>query len=191
MSDILEKQITDLIAVEAFDKAFAIIMSGFKDRLYWHIRNMVNIHEDADDVLQNTYIKIWRYLPQFEGRSQVFSWAYRIATNESLSFLESKKRKRALSLDNEDMGLSNILMADDYFDGDRAEAILRGAVDALPDKQKQVFTMKYFEEMKYQEISDILDTSVGGLKASYHHAVKKIEDFVRKNSMDLNLLGKK
>ncbi len=191
MSDILEKQITDLLAIEAFDKAFVLILSAYKERLYWHIRNMVNVHDDADDVLQNTYIKIWRYLPKFEGRSQVFSWAYRIATNESLSFLDSKKRKWAVSIDNEEMGFANTLVADEYFDGDKAEALLREAVNSLPDKQKQVFNMKYFEEMKYQEISDILDTSVGGLKASYHHAVKKIEKFVKINSVDLNLLGKK
>lgn len=188
MSDILEKQITELIAQQSFEKAFGYIMSGYKERLYWHIRNMVNSHDDADDVLQNTFIKIWRYLPKFEGRSQVFSWAYRIATNESLSFIEKRKRQNAVSIDNVETGVANSLMADTYFDGDKAEAMLRQAVSSLPDKQQQVFNMKYFEEMKYQEISEILETSVGGLKASYHHAVKKIEEFIKNNTGDLNLL---
>ncbi len=189
MSDILEKQISELIAQQSFEKAFGYIMSGYKKRLYWHIRNMVNSHEDADDVLQNTFIKIWRYLPKFEGRSQVFSWAYRIATNESLSFIEKRKRQNAVSIDNEETGVAKTLMADEYFDGDKAEALLREAVSSLPEKQQQVFTMKYFEEMKYQEISEILGTSVGGLKASYHHAVKKIEEFIKNNSGHLNLLN--
>jgi RNA polymerase sigma-70 factor (ECF subfamily) len=184
MSDILEKQITDLISQGDFDKAFGLIMSGFKERLYWHIRNMVMSHDDTDDILQNTYIKIWRYLPKFEGRSQVYSWTYRIATNETLSFIEKKKRKSAVSLDNDENKLANTLMADEYFDGEYAEALLREAVQSLPEKQQLVFNMKYFQEMKYSEISEVLETTVGGLKASYHHAVKKIEAFIKtKNTL--------
>jgi len=179
MSDILEKQITDLIAQGDFEKAFGLIMSGYKERLYWHIRNMVLSHDDTDDILQNVFIKIWKNLPKFEGRSQVFSWAYRIATNETLTFLDKKKRKHTVSIDENEGVLANTLMADEYFDGDYAQAILLEAVQALPEKQRQVFTMKYFEEMKYNEISELLETSVGGLKASYHHAVKKIEEYVK------------
>jgi RNA polymerase sigma-70 factor (ECF subfamily) len=154
-------------------------MSGFKERLYWHIRNMVLSHDDTDDILQNVFIKIWKNLPKFEGRSQVYSWAYRIATNETLTFLDKKKRKYAISLDTEDGVIANTLQADEYFDGDFAQALLLEAVQQLPEKQRLVFNMKYFEEMKYNEISEILETSVGGLKASYHHAVKKIEEYVK------------
>tara|TARA_R110002050_G_scaffold109799_1_gene221374 strand:+ start:108117 stop:108668 length:552 start_codon:yes stop_codon:yes gene_type:complete len=182
MSEILEKQITDLIAQNDFEKAFGLVMSGYKERLYWHIRNMVLNHDDTDDVLQNTYIKIWKNLPKFEGRSQVFSWAYRIATNETLTFLEKRKRKFAERIDNVENGIANSLMADEYFDGAYAEAWLHEAVSLLPEKQQLVFNMKYFEELKYEEISEILQTSVGGLKASYHHAVKKIEKFVQQKA---------
>ncbi|MFT4753778.1 MAG: RNA polymerase sigma factor (sigma-70 family) [Salibacteraceae bacterium] len=186
MSEILEFQITELINQGDYDKAFGVIMTGYKERLYWHIRKMVISHEDTDDVLQNTCIKIWRNLPKFEGRSQVFSWSYRIATNESLTFLDKKKRKRADSFDDVDNQIVNTLMADEYFDGDYAEALLIAAVKALPEKQRLVFNMKYYEDMKYTDISDVLDTSVGGLKASYHHAVKKIEEFIKNKQLDLN-----
>ena len=189
MSDILEKKITDLIAQEDYEQSFGLIMSGYKERLYWHIRNMVLKHEDADDVLQNTFIKIWRYLPKFEGRSKVFSWAYRIATNESLSFIESAKKKIAISIDDMENSVANTLVSDTHFDGDYAQALLHQAVKSLPVKQQQVFIMKYFDDLKYQEISEILEVSIGGLKASYHHAVKKIKDEIKKNSMDLNHLS--
>lgn len=179
MSDILEKKITGLLAKEDYEQAFAIILSGYKERLYWHIRNMILSHTDTDDILQNTYIKIWRYLPKFEGRSQVYSWVYRIATNETLSFIEKNKKNRAESIDNSDGNVVNYLMADPYFDGNQVQAILHEAVKTLPEKQQLVFNMKYFQDMKYQEISEILETSVGGLKASYHHAVKKIEEYVK------------
>ncbi|MGB0391158.1 MAG: RNA polymerase sigma factor [Salibacteraceae bacterium] len=186
MSDIIEKQIRDLLAQDVYEQAFQIIMTGYKERLYWHIRNMVLVHDDTDDILQNTFIKIWKNLPKFEGRSQVFSWAYRIATNETLTFLDKKKRKSAESIDNEESIIANTLMADEYFDGDYAEALLIAAVNTLPLKQKQVFNMKYYQDMKYTQMAEILDTSVGGLKASYHHAVKKIEDFVKNKQVDLN-----
>ena len=179
MSESLEEQISGLLSEAKYEMAFKVIMSGFKERLYWQIRNIVLTHDDTDDVLQNTFIKIWKSLPKFEGRSQVFSWTYRIATNEALTFLAQKKRKHAISLDQNEGHLANTLMADEYFDGDRAEAILREAVESLPEKQKMVFNMKYFQEMKYQDISEILGTSVGGLKASYHHAVNKIEDYIK------------
>lgn len=179
MSDILEKQITNLLHERNFEKAFQLVMSSYKERLYWHIRHMVLSHDDTDDILQNVFIKIWKNLPKFEGRSQVFSWAYRIATNETLTFLEKKKRKYAISIDADEGVIANTLMADEYFDGDYAQAILLEAVQTLPEKQRQVFTMKYFEELRYNEISELLETSVGGLKASYHHAVKKIEQYAK------------
>lgn len=190
MSEILEKQITHLLGQNAHEEAFKVLLTGYKERLYWHIRKMVISHDDTDDVLQNTFIKIWKNLPKFEGRSQVFSWAYRIATNESLTFLELKKKKRAESIDNEENHIANTLMADEYFDGDYAEALLIAAVKSLPEKQQLVFNMKYYDNMKYQDISEILKTSVGGLKASYHHAVKKIEEFVKNNQIDLNQFNK-
>jgi RNA polymerase sigma-70 factor (ECF subfamily) len=179
MSDILEKKINSFLATDDYEQAFAVIISGYKERLYWHIRNMILSHTDTDDILQNTYIKIWRYLPKFEGRSQVFSWVYRIATNETLSFIEKNKKNRAISIDDIEGHVANYLMADPYFDGNQVQAILHEAVKALPEKQQLVFNMKYFQDMKYQEISDVLETSVGGLKASYHHAVKKIEEYVK------------
>lgn len=182
MSDELEKRISNLLAQERYDEAFKLIVTGYKERLYWHIRNMVLSHDDTDDILQNTLIKIWRNLPKFKGNSQLYSWAYRIATNETLTFLEKKKRKPTFSLEDQET-VANSLMADEYFDGDRAEAILRAAVAQLPNKQKQVFNMKYFEALKYEEISQTLGTSVGALKASYHHAVAKIELYI-KNYVD-------
>lgn len=180
MSEELENRITGMLAEKSYEQAFEFIVSGYKERLYWHIRNMVLSHDDTDDILQNTFIKIWKNLSKFEGKSQLYSWAYRIATNETLSFIDKKKRKSTDSLEDQEV-IANGLMADEYFDGDRAEALLRAAVQQLPNKQKQVFNMKYFEALKYEEISVLLDTSVGALKASYHHAVNKIENYIKKN----------
>ncbi len=179
MSDILEKQIVDLLASRNHDEAFRIIVSGYKERLYWHIRNMVLSHDDTDDLLQDTFVKVWKKLSKFEGRSQVYSWLFRIATNETLTFLAQKKKRHASSMDDERNDVSRYLKADEYFDGEYAQAILLEAVQSLPDKQRIVFTMKYFQEMKYDEISAVLETSVGALKASYHHAVKKVEGYVK------------
>ena len=184
MSEILEKRITELLVKDAVDEAFALILSGYKERLYWHIRKIVLSHDDTDDILQNTFIKIWKNLDRFEGKSKVYSWCYRIATNETLAFLDQKKRKPTISMDGDDQSIAQSLLADEYFDGDYAEAILMEAVKQLPEKQQLVFNMKYFEDMKYQDISDVLDTSVGGLKASYHHAVKKIESYVKTKALD-------
>lgn len=188
MSDILDHEIKELLQQNRLEQAFELVMNSYKERLYWHIRNMVVFHEDADDVLQNSLIKIWRNLSNFEGRSKVYSWCYRIASNEALNFLEKRKRKKLTSLDDDNHSISNALIADEYFDGDAASAILLEAVGSLPEKQRQVFNMKYFEDLKYSEISEILQLSEGGLKASYHHAVKKIEEFVRINHEQLNHL---
>ena len=156
-------------------KAFEVLINTYKERLYWHIRRIVLNHDDTDDVLQNTFIKIFRNIEKFKGDSKLYSWMYRIATNEALTFLKVKSKK--LGVDNEELQerMANNLQADVYFEGDEIQLKLQKAIALLPEKQKLVFNMKYFEELKYEEISEILETSVGGLKASYHLAVKKIE----------------
>lgn len=160
------------------DKAFRIIVDKYKEKLYWHVRRIVVLHTDTDDVLQNTFIKVWKGLNNFRWDSELYTWMYRIATNESLSFLESKKRKSFSSVSNvEDILLGN-LEADEYFDGDEIQYKLQQAILKLPSKQRLVFNMKYYEKMKYSEISEILETSEGALKASYHHAVKKVEEIL-------------
>ncbi len=140
---------------------------------------MVTLHDDADEVLQNTFIKIFKGIKNFRGESKLYTWLYRIATNESLTFLKKRKKYATIELDNEESGIYNTLKADSYFDGDEATIILNKALETLPSKQKQVFIMRYYDQLTYKDISDMLDTSVGGLKASYHHAVKKIESFVK------------
>jgi len=157
------------------DTAFRTLMTQYKERLYWHIRKIVLNHEDTDDVLQNTFIKVYHNIHSFKGNSKLYSWMYRIATNESLSFIKKRaKEKQIDSLETQNMLLDN-LESDVYFDGDEIQHKLQLAVAQLPQKQRLVFNMKYFDNMKYDTISEVLETSVGGLKASYHHAVKKIE----------------
>lgn len=157
-------------------RAFTLLVEHFKEQLYWQIRRMVLSHDDADDVLQNTFIKAWTGLDGFRGDAKLSTWLFRIANNETLNFLERKRQ--ALSLDDEAaVGVAARLESDPYFDGDETERQLQEAIATLPDRQRQVFNLKYFEEMKYEDMSDMLDTSVGALKASYHHAVKKIADF--------------
>lgn len=162
------------------EKAFNILVHEYQETLYWQIRRLVVSHDDADDVLQNTFMKAWLALDDFRGESKISSWLFRIAINESLSFLEKKKRSTDIVSDANEY-LSNKLLSDPYFDGDETQALLLQAIDLLPNKQKAVFNMKYFQEMKYEEMSQILDTSIGALKASYHHAVKKITDFFQQN----------
>lgn len=156
-------------------KAFEVLINTYKERLYWHIRRIVLDHNDTDDVLQNTFIKVFRNIDGFKGNSKLYSWMYRIATNEALSFLKAKSRKLGVSNDELQERMANNLQADVYFEGDEIQLQLQKAIALLPEKQKLVFNMKYFEELKYEEISEILETSVGGLKATYHLAVKKIE----------------
>lgn len=167
-----------LLNVKTQETAFRQLVSQYSKPLYSHIRNIVLDHDDTDDVLQNTFIKVFQNLKNFKGESKLFSWIYRIATNEAITFISTKAKKANIT--NEDMqqkALQN-LQADEYFEGDAMQLKLQQAIAALPEKQQLVFKMKYFEDLKYEEISDILGTSVGALKASYHHAVKKIEDFV-------------
>lgn len=163
------------------ERAFTAILKKYREKLYWHIRRMVVQHEDANDVLQNMFVKAWKGLENFREDSQLYTWLYRIATNESLSFLEQQKRRSAISMSDEDSGMSNKLRADENFDGNKAEWKLQLAVQKLPEKQKAVFNLRYYDEMPYNEMSRVLDTSEGALKASYHHAVKKIEEYILNN----------
>ena len=162
-------------------KAFEVLVNTYKERLYWHIRRIVLNHDDADDVLQNTFIKVYKNINGFKGDSQLFSWMYRIATNEALTFLKKKSNKLGISdAELQDRMVTN-LQADVFFDGDEIQMKLQEAIARLPEKQKLVFNMKYFQELKFEEISSILNTSVGGLKASYHLAVKKLESFLKED----------
>lgn len=164
---------------ESQAKAFEVLVNTYKERLYWHIRRIVLRHADADDVLQNTFIKVYRHINGFKGDSKLYSWMYRIATNESLTFLKQQSKK--LGISNEDLKHRRVekLESDVYFEGDIIQLTLQKAIATLPDKQKLVFTMKYFQEMKYEAISEVLETSVGALKASYHIAVKKIKIYLK------------
>ena len=166
---------------ESRSKAFEVLVDTYKERLYWHIRRIVLDHDDADDVLQNTFIKVFRNIDGFKGESKLYSWIYRIATNESLSFLKTKSRKLRIDTTELHERMLNSLQADVYFEGDEIQLKLQKAIATLPEKQKLVFNMRYFEELKYEEMSKILEITVGGLKASYHLAVKKIERFLKES----------
>lgn len=156
-------------------QAFEEVVNLYGPQLYRQIRRMVYSHDDTNDILQNTFIKAWNNLDTFRGEARLSSWLYRIATNEALNFLQ--RRKETTALDDSPSAVVNQLTADEYFDGDETELLLQQAIASLPEKQRIVFQLKYYEEMKYEEMSQVLDTSVGALKASYHHAVKKIYDF--------------
>jgi RNA polymerase sigma-70 factor (ECF subfamily) len=161
--------------------AFNLLVREYQKRLYWHIRKILIDHDDTDDVLQNVFIKVWRSLDKFKEESQLYTWLYRIATNESITFLNAKKKRAGVPLDEVSHFLAANLESDHYFKGDEIQAKLQKAILTLPDKQRIVFNMKYFDEIKYEEMSKILETSVGALKASYHHAVKKIENYLISN----------
>ncbi len=163
------------------EAAFTTILKRYQERLYWHIRRMVVDHEDSNDILQNVFIKAWKGLDNFREDSQLYTWLYRIATNECLTFLDNQKKKKAISYDQHEEILSNKIKADENFDAKRLEWKLQLAIQKLPEKQKLVFTLRYFDEMPYEEMSRVLGTSEGALKASYHHAVKKIEEFILNN----------
>lgn len=163
------------------EREFSRLVTEYKERLYWHIRRIVLNHDDTDDVLQNTFIKVYRNLETFRGESAIYSWMYRIASNEAINFLKKRAREQKISDEDLKERMVNNLVADTYFEGDQIQLQLQRALATLPEKQLLVFNMKYYEDMKYEEISGILDTSVGALKASYHHAVKKIEQFLKNN----------
>jgi RNA polymerase sigma-70 factor (ECF subfamily) len=163
------------------EQGFTSIVKKFQEKLYWHIRRMVVDHEDANDVLQNMFIKVWNGLENFREASQLYTWLYRIATNECLTFLEQKKRKQVISISDGENGLTNQLKADTNFDAGKLEWKLQLGIQQLPEKQRLVFNLRYYDEMPYDEMSKILDTSAGALKASYHHAAKKIEEYILNN----------
>lgn len=165
-----------LSSPETQEIAFKKLLADYKERLYWHIRKIVIDHEDADDVLQNTFIKVFENISKFKGNSNIYTWMYRIATHESLNFLGKKSRQ--LGISNEEWIEKQVanLETDVFFDGDEMQLKLQKIIATLPEKQRLVFNIRYFEEMKYEKMSEILETSVGSLKASYHHAVKKIKN---------------
>lgn len=176
VADIKDEHILNLIQREGQqERGFKLLLDKYQERLYWHIRKLVIDHEDANDVIQNCLIKVFRGIQRFQGNSSLYTWLYRIATNESITFLNKKKKTGTDSLDNEALLLGEKLKADVYFDGNEIQLALQKALCLLPQKQRVVFQLRYFEEMSYQQMSEVLETSVGGLKASYHHAVKKIE----------------
>jgi len=163
------------------EHGFRVLLSQYKERTYWHIRRILLDHEDANDIVQDTFVKVWKNLDSFRGDSSLFSWIYRIATNESLNFLRKMKKKSTVPIDKVEFLLVNKLDDNGLMSGDEIERKLQRSLLELPEKQRLVFNMRYFEDLKYQEISDILGTSVGGLKASYHHAIKKIEENLKKD----------
>jgi RNA polymerase sigma-70 factor (ECF subfamily) len=158
-------------------RAFESVVRQYSEQLYWQVRRIVLNHDDADDVLQNAFVKAWQALDSFHGDARLLTWLSRIAINESLDFMRRQKNLTLVSTDDADLGVADRLMADDYFDGDETQAQLQEAIASLPDVQRTVFQLRYFDEMKYSEISRLLDTSEGALKASYHIAVKKITEF--------------
>lgn len=162
------------------EKAFNAIIKRYQEKLYWHIRRMLVSHDDTDDVLQNTFIKAWSYLENFRGESQLYTWLYRIATNETITFLEKEKKRKAVSLSDDDTSPAYKIKADSGFDANKLEWKLQLAIQSLPEKQRLVFTLRYYDEMPYDEMSKVLDTSAGALKASYHHAVKKVEEYLKR-----------
>ena len=173
--------IQELLNPKTQNQAFEKLLIKYQKPLYNHIRTIVISHDDTDDVLQNTFLKVYQYLKTFKGESKLFSWMYRIATNEALTFLKQKARKNGVSSETIQNKAIENLQSESYFDGNEIQIKLQKALVILPEKQQLVFKMKYFDELKYEEISEILGTSVGALKASYHHAVKKIESFVIKD----------
>lgn len=180
MTPLDEAEVIRLLASsEGRQKVFPMIVDQYSQSLYWKIRSIVLTHEDTDDVLQNTFLKAWKSLPTFQGKAKLSTWLYRIAINESLDFLRRQKTATLSSAD-ADLSVANRLLADDYFDGDKSQAVLQEAIATLPDVQRTVFTLRYYDEMKYSEISEILGTSEGSLKASYHIAVQKITDYVKR-----------
>ena len=160
------------------ERAFTGIIKKYQEKLYWHIRRMIVDHDDTNDVLQNMFIKVWKGLENFREDSQLYTWLYRIATNESLTFLSQQKKRSLVSLSDVETGLSNKLKSDTNFDANKLEWKLQLGIQNLPEKQRLVFNLRYYDEMPYEEMSKILDTSEGALKASYHHAAKKIEEFI-------------
>jgi len=177
--DLSAELLIKLQQAETKQEAFTELVKLYQKRLYWHIRKMVLNHDDADDILQNVFIKAWNNLDSFRGESSLFTWLFRIATNESITFLNRKKKINISRLTETSEYLQNNLRTDEYFEGDSIQKKLQEAITLLPEKQRLVFNMKYFDEIKYNDMANILNTSVGALKASYHHAVRKIEEYMK------------
>lgn len=181
MQELSDREILDQFSKsETRNYAFNLLVRQYQQRLYWHIRKMVIDHDDTDDILQNVFIKAFNGLSSFREDSKIFTWLYRIATNECITFLNNKKKRFFIPMVDVENQLSQNLENDSYFNGDRIQMRLQQAILTLPEKQRLVFNMKYYEDMKYEDMSEILGTSVGALKASYHHAVKKIEEFMKR-----------
>lgn len=172
-----EDNISELLKTN-LNKGFPLVVEKYSSRLYWHIRRLVIIHEDADDALQNTFINAWRNIGNFRNESSLYTWLYTIATNEALTLINKRKRNAAVSIDDLGSHFANSHEGSIYFDGDEAQVKLQNAILHLPEKQRIVFNLKYFDKMPYEEMSRVLKTSEGALKASYHHAVKKIEKII-------------
>jgi RNA polymerase sigma factor (sigma-70 family) len=173
----MHQEIQQLLSRKKLESAFNLMVKSYSERLYWHVRRLVHRHDDADDVLQNAFINAWRALPRFRQDSNPYTWLYRIATNEALSHL--RKQKDNVRFDDVSYSLSQNLEEDTFFEGDEIQRKLQEAIACLPEKQRVVFNLRYFDEMSYADMSAILETSEGGLKANYHHAVKKIEAFLK------------
>ena len=179
--EISDDHILDLLGTSAtHERGFRLLMTRYQEPLYRHVRRMLYDHDDANDVIQNTFIKVFRSVERFEGKSKLYTWLYRIATNEAITFINNRQRKDTDTIDDPDNAhLANRLRADTFFDGDEVQIRLQQAIAILPDKQRTVFNLRYYDEMPYEEMSEVLGTSVGALKASYHHAVKKVEGFFK------------
>lgn len=176
-----DTEIISLIGEGKLEKAFNAIVDAYSERLYWHVRRFAGSHDDADDILQEIFMKIWAALPSFRGEARLFTWLWRIATNESLNFLRRQRLRAVLSFKSLSAEEENRIDDDPYFDATQAERLLAKAVGKLPPKQRMVFQLRYFEDLKYEEISGIMDTSVGSLKASYHIACEKVRAFLNQN----------
>jgi len=177
MSKTADQDILRLISQGSMEAGFNALVQSYQEKLYWQIRRMVGIHADADDVLQNTFVKVYKNILKFEGNAQLSTWLYRIAVNESITYLKAKKRKRTEDIDG--VQFERKLVEDRYFDHDKTLLTLQKAIHNLPEKQRAVFTMRYYDELPYKEMAEIMGGSVGSLKASYHHAVKKVEDYLK------------
>ena len=176
MKQVEDSEILSKFSVEKTqNEAFNLLLQKYQQKIYWHIRRLVIDHDDADDLVQETFVKVWKNLQNFRSDSQLYTWIYRIATNESITFLNKKKNRNNISLDEVNSELAETLSSSSYFDGDKIQRKLQQAILTLPEKQRIIFNMKYFDDMKYEEISAVLGTTVGALKASFHIAVKKIE----------------
>jgi RNA polymerase sigma-70 factor, ECF subfamily len=173
-----DNDIFDLIKTDV-NKGFRLVVEKYSSKLYWHIRRLVILHEDANDALQNTFLNAWRNIGNFRSESSIYTWLYAIATNEAMALINKRKKYSTVSLDDLGSYFANSQEGNSWFDGDEAQIKLQNAIFQLPDKQRIVFNLKYFDNMTYEDMSQILNTSVGALKASYHHASKKIENFIR------------